>query len=321
MEELISVIVPVYNIERYIDRCVGSVVNQTYKNLEIILVDDGSTDGSAVVCDKWKDRDFRIKVIHKKNGGLSDARNVGIKIATGQFYSFIDGDDEISSNMLERLYTELVNSNAEISMCRMEKIEYTQRYVTRQFPVSDNRIELTGKEATGLLFRDIIDCSACLKLYKCEVFKTVEFPYGKTNEDFAVLYKLFSRAKRVVYISDILYYYYFRENSITSTGFNNSQFDKIDNCLEMMEYVKANIPELMQEAKFYLYLHAMYLLKTLCVMGLREKYYHRYTQLIAILRRGTCDILRFRWISLKEKGMYLFLAWFPNLYTRRKGFC
>ena len=111
MEDLISVIVPIYNIEPYVNRCVESVVKQTYSNLEIILVDDGSEDNSPSICDKWKEKDSRIVVIHKANGGLSDARNAGMKISHGKFYSFVDGDDEISPNMLERLYKALRNTD------------------------------------------------------------------------------------------------------------------------------------------------------------------------------------------------------------------
>lgn len=318
MEHLISVIVPIYNVEHYINRCVQSIVNQSYKNLEIILVDDGSTDGSAFVCDEWINKDSRIKVIHKKNGGLSDARNVGMCHASGHLYSFIDGDDEISSEMLGRLYEELERTNAEVSMCRMEKIESTRRYPTRDFPFTDKRIEMTGKEATRLLLEDVVDCSACIKLYKREIFDNVSFPVGKTNEDFAVMYKVLSSASRVVYISDILYYYYFRENSITSTEFNEKQFDKLDNCLEMVGYVSENIQELELEAKGYLYRQAMYLLKTVCLKGLKREYKERFMQLVSILRGGSFNILRLQSLSPKEKCMYLFIAWLPNLYTYQK---
>ena len=133
MEDLISVIVPIYNIEPYVNRCVESVVKQTYSNLEIILVDDGSEDNSPSICDKWKEKDSRIVVIHKANGGLSDARNAGMKISHGKFYSFVDGDDEISPNMLVRLYKALRNTESDVSMSRIEKIEACKSYVTRKY--------------------------------------------------------------------------------------------------------------------------------------------------------------------------------------------
>lgn len=315
MQELISVIVPVYNIEKYVDRCVESIVNQTYKNLEIILVDDGSSDRSACICDQWKERDTRIKVIHKRNGGLSDARNRGIKSAKGNYYSFVDGDDMLDSQMIEKLYNALILANADVSMCRMEKIEQFKRYATREFLDNNiSKIELDGVEAIRLLLREKIDCSACLKLYKKEMFSNLEFPYGKTNEDFALMYKLFYKTQKIIYISDILYYYYFRENSITSSSFSEKQFDKIDNCIEMLEYIKFNLPEIKNEAYYYLQKQSLYLLKTLCITGLEKQYRNRYKQLRRILKENSIRIIKSNWFSLKEKMMILCITWFPGLY-------
>lgn len=315
MQELISVIVPVYNIENYVDRCVESIVKQTYKNLEIILVDDGSSDRSACICDQWKERDTRIKVIHKRNGGLSDARNTGIKSATGNYYSFVDGDDMLDSQMIEKLYNALISANADVSMCRMEKIEQFKRYATREFLDNNiSKIELDGVGAIRLLLREKIDCSACLKLYKKEMFSNLEFPYGKTNEDFVLMYKLFYKTQKIIYISDILYYYYFRENSITSSSFSEKQFDKIDNCIEMLEYIKFNLPEIKNEAYYYLQKQSLYLLKTLCITGLEKQYRNRYKQIRRILKENSIRIIKSNWFSLKEKMMIICITWFPGLY-------
>lgn len=316
MQELISVIVPIYNVEAYIDRCVESIVKQTYRNLEIILVDDGSTDKSPLICDKWRTRDERIQVIHKCNGGLSDARNAGIVSAKGEFYSFIDGDDEIDEKLIATLYNAMVSSGADISMCRMEKIENDRKYITRSFPFNTPEVVLSSEEAIKLLFRDIIDCSACLKLYNRAMFEKLQFPVGKTNEDFAIMYKVFERANRIAYIEDVLYFYHFRENSITSTRFNERQFDKYDNCLEMIEYVSKNLKNLLPEARFYLYRQTVYLLKTLCIMGIYDKYPKRYKELRNTLKCGTMRIILLKGLSLKEKGMYICISWFPRLYQR-----
>lgn len=317
-KELVSVIVPIYNIAPYMDRCVQSIINQTYKELEIILVDDGSTDGCSEKCDDWKKIDKRVIVIHKENGGASDARNAGIERSGGRYICFVDGDDEVSPTMVERLYVEMVTSNASITMCRMEKIEPARRYETRAFPVSSSRMELTGIEATRLLLRDIIDCSPCLRLYRKELFNNLRFPYGITNEDFAILYKLFSNSKRIIYIADILYYYHFRENSVTSSYFSEAQFDKVDNTMEMVRYVKKYLPELMEEAYFYHHLQTMYLLKTLCVMGNYNEYSCRYKQLRKILKAGMFRVFLCEWISFKEKMLYFTLAWMPKLYIKKQ---
>ncbi len=316
MEELISVIVPIYNIERYIDRCVESILNSTYSNIEIILVNDGSEDDGSAVCDNWGQKDTRIKVVHKRNGGLSSARNAGLAVAEGEYVSFIDGDDEISPMMFERLYEKIAQKNSDISMCRMEKIEGHKRYITRAFPQGKEEMNLTSKEAIQLLLKDEIDCSACLKLYKKSLFDGIIFPVGITNEDFAIMYRIFAKATQVTYIQDVLYYYYYRENSITTTKFNERQFDKFDNALHMVEYVEKNFPDLKLEASFYLYRQTMYLLKKLCCSNLENAYRERYLQLKKRLRKGTGCFIFSKNYSIKEKGMYLCLAWLPALYKR-----
>lgn len=316
MPKLISVIVPIYNVKKYINRCVKSIINQTYTNLEIILVDDGSVDGGSLICDKWQKEDLRIKIVHKTNGGLSDARNVGMSIATGDYFAFIDGDDEIDYQMLEKLYNAITDTGADLSMCRMEKIENNRRYPTREYPIDKTQLELTGMEAIRLLLHEKVDCSACLKLYKKELFQEIKFPYGKTNEDFAVMYKLFHQCRKITYISDILYYYYYRENSITTSEFSEKQFDKYDNCLEMMNYVKKYLPVLLSDAYFYLYQQTLYLIKTLCVRKLREEYKERYIQMNNTLKRGTCYIAMSKDWGIKQKLMILCIVWTPRLYTK-----
>lgn len=316
MGDLISVIVPIYNIENYIDRCVISIINSTYFNIEIILVDDGSQDKGGVICDEWAQRDKRIKVIHKTNGGLSSARNVGLAAAEGKYVSFIDGDDEISPVMLERLHDKILQRSSDISMCRMEKIETQKRYITRAFPREAEEIELTSKEAIQLLLKDQIDCSACLKLYKKSLFDDIIFPVGLTNEDFAIMYRIFAKATQITYIQDVLYYYYYRENSITTTKFNERQFDKFDNALCMFEYIKEHFPDLKAEAYFYLYKQTMYLLKKLCCSNLKNIYREKYLQLKKRLRKGTGYFICSKNYSIKERGMYLCLAWFPALYKK-----
>lgn len=314
--ELISVIVPVYNIERYVERCINSIVKQTYCNLEIILVDDGSMDMSGKICDAWKQNDSRIKVIHKENGGLSDARNAGIDAASGQYYVFIDGDDEIHVEMIQRLYDALIAVKAEISMCRIEKIESSRRFTTRTFESKEAYIELNSLDAVRKLLLDKMDCSACPKLYKKELFDNIRFPKGKTNEDFAVMYKIFITADKVVYMPDVLYFYFQREESITTTSFSIRQFDKYDNCIEMVEYIKNSMPEVINEAKFYLYRQTIYLLKTVCLKNLNEIYHDQFLKMRKTIIYGTRDILCCKWLPLKEKLMYLYIGFLPRIYRK-----
>lgn len=313
--ELISVIVPVYNIEKFVERCIKSIIGQTYYNLEIILVDDGSKDLSGKICDIWKAKDPRIKVIHKKNGGLSDARNAGIEVANGRYCVFVDGDDEIHVEMIQRLYNILITTNAEISVCRIERIESNRRFITRAFDATCKYVEFDSVEAVEELFLDKMDCSACPKLYNKSLFEKIRFPKGKTNEDFAVMYKIFALAKKIVYIPDPLYFYFQREGSITTTEFNIRQFDKYENCIEMINYINKNMPQVIDEARFYLYRQTVYLLKTIYLRGLDKEYSQRCMQLRKTIMRGTLNILRCKWLPLKEKLMYLYIAFFPKIYV------
>ena len=182
MEKLISVIVPVYNVEEYVEKCVLSIINQTYKNLEIILVDDGSTDNSGKICDEIAIKDNRIKVIHKKNGGLSDARNVGIDIAKGDYLGFVDSDDYIDYNMYEELF--------DVIKCHDVDIVYSNF----QTEYLDGRIEGCGKNSGQIYIRSSLDvlrdmmwdklnCSSCTKLFKRTVFSEYKFPENNIYED------------------------------------------------------------------------------------------------------------------------------------------
>ena len=314
---LVSIIVPVYNIDKYIDRCVQSIINQTYKELEIILIDDGSSDNSGTLCDIWKKKDKRIKVIHKTNGGAADARNMGIKQSKGELLSFIDGDDEVDKTMYEKLVNAMIRNQTDISMCRMEKIEKTRTYPTRRFlKILEEEMVFSGKDAMRYLLQDRIDCSPCLRVYKRKLWDDLMFPVGNTNEDFAVLYKVFNSANSIVYIPEILYHYYYRENSVTSAKFSEKQFDKIDNSLEMVEYVQKNASELIMEARYYLVLQSTYLLKKICLDRMEQLYEQRYYQMRNIIRKNSINIFRMTWMPKKNKLMCLCLAWTPKLYRR-----
>ncbi len=215
MEDKISIIIPVYNVEKYIKKCVDSIINQTYKNLEIILVDDGSSDNSGKICDEYKKRDYRIKVIHKENGGLSDARNKGVEIATGKYIGFVDSDDYIEENMYNILLNELKVNNADVSICSYKKIR--EDYYKVDCKQSCEKIIkiLDNIKAIELLLSDTyIDNYAWNKLYKKELFNNIKYPYGKKMEDLGTTYKIFSKAKKIVYTNYIGYFYLQRNSSI-----------------------------------------------------------------------------------------------------------
>lgn len=234
--ELISVIIPVYNVEKYVNRCVESVLNQTYKNLEIILVDDGSTDNSGKICDNYSKKDKRVRVIHKKNGGLSDARNAGIDIESGKIISFIDSDDFVELNFIEKLYGWMKNSNADISCCSFDLyFENSNKYVLQNF----SKIEQKYNKNDALKYfciQGYFGVGTWNKLYKASLFKEIRFPIGKICEDWRTIYKVIEKTKTIYYNSLPLYHYRQRENSITKS--KKIQYDAIDAINEVIEYFK-----------------------------------------------------------------------------------
>ena len=215
MKPLISIIVPVYNVEQYIQRCLNSIINQTYKNLEIILVDDGSPDQCPQICDDYAAKDSRIMVIHKKNGGLSDARNAGLDICKGKFISFVDSDDWIDTNYIKTLFDLLTETKTDIAIGNFFKTDGLKKNPT--FPIQHRTLKPT--EAIICCTRGNTPAFAISfsKLYKKELFDNLRFPVGKYHEDEFTTYLLFYKSTSVAYTSQVLYYYYSRETSITAS--------------------------------------------------------------------------------------------------------
>lgn len=238
-QPLISVIVPVYNVEKYLNRCVTSIINQTYRNLEIILVDDGSTDSSGRLCDEYRSCDQRVIVIHISNSGLSVARNVGMKVAKGEFIGFVDSDDWISFDMYEYLYILLVKYNGDIASIRS--------VYTRGEEVKDiregNLHFFVGKEILEKFLYDGMKTgsySTCKNLYRTELLKGCYFPEGRINEDILFNYEVFSKARKTVKSSKICYYYFQRTGSITTGGLKKRDYDLLYICKEMEKLVTSD---------------------------------------------------------------------------------
>lgn len=242
MEDLISVVVPVYKVEKYLNRCVDSIINQTYKNLEIILVDDGSPDGCPEICDEYAKKDSRIKVIHKENGGLSDARNVGIDIAKGKFITFIDSDDYINGNYIELLYHTCIENEADMAITSHKVIYENGTVIEKE---TEEKINLNSKDVLNrILYDDGIDLSAWAKLYKRELFKEIRYPKDRLFEDAATTYKLIDECDKISINSKSTYNYIIRKDSITNKDFSKSKMDLIISTKEMTEYIKNKYPDL-----------------------------------------------------------------------------
>lgn len=241
-EKKISIIIPIYNVKLYLERCLNTIVNQTYSNLEIILVDDGSNDGSEKICDEWKQKDKRIKVIHKTNGGLSSARNEGIKISTGDYIQFVDSDDFIDLSCVEILYNNLLKYKADISMCG---IIMTNDIYKKKMKWFENDQCLEKDKAFRLLIENnILTSHAWNKLFKREIFKEIIFPEGKLYEDIRIMHIIFSNINKVAITNQYLYYYFQRENSITTKVNINNKFEYIEAFYERLLFIKENNQDL-----------------------------------------------------------------------------
>lgn len=214
---LISIIVPVYNVESYLQRCLDSIISQTYSNLEIILVDDGSPDKCPQICDKYATGDNRIVVIHKENGGLSDARNVGLNICKGEYISFIDSDDWVSLEYINELYTSIKETNADIAIVNHKHVtsfptrEIQEKRCIKLFSKQQALFELIAKQHQPFVV-------SWGKLYRKEMFSNIRFPKGKYHEDEFTSHLLINAATKIVYSNKTLYFYFQRSNSITSTS-------------------------------------------------------------------------------------------------------
>ena len=217
-ENLISVILPIYNVSDYLDRCMKSVINQTYKNIEIIMVDDGSTDDSALKCDEYKEKDDRIVVFHKENGGLSDARNYGIKRASGNYITCIDSDDFIDLDYIEYLYNLITKYNVKMSICQ-HRVLYSNGKV-KEFGKNGEEVLSSKKCLERMLYHDVIDTSAWAKLYDRRLFSDVEYPKGKLFEDIATTYKLMLQCDEIAVGYESKYNYLVRRDSIVNCSFN-----------------------------------------------------------------------------------------------------
>ena len=244
--DLISVIVPVYNVEKYLEKCINSIINQTYKKLEIILVDDGSTDNSGKMCDDFAKKDKRIKVIHKENGGLSDARNFGIDVAVGKYIAFVDSDDFLKEDFYEYLMNLKEKTNSDIIECSFIRA-YEEDLNMFEFPLrKEEAIVTTGNTgALELLMSDDDEISTNSvvvwnKIYKKELFDGIRFPKGKTHEDQFTTYKLLAKCKRFTTSNQFKYGYFQRKNSIVNKTFNIKRFDTFEAFDNFLKYFDEN---------------------------------------------------------------------------------
>ena len=245
MDPIISIIVPIYNVGKYLPKCIESILNQTFKNFELILVNDGSTDNSGVVCDDYAKKDTRIKIIHKSNGGVSSARNAGLYVAKGEYIGFVDPDDYIDKNMYEKLYRLCIDNNSDIAICRFNR-EINGKIQNKES--TEEIIELNNMEAMNELFKgNLYRFSLCNKLFSKKCFNDVLFPEGRMHEDLSTTYKLFANSKKAVYIDYYGYIYVKRENSILTSTYNEKRLQAFIAWDEIIEFIDKNYYEIIEQ--------------------------------------------------------------------------
>lgn len=241
---LISVIVPVYNVAKILERCVNSIRDQTYQNLEIILVDDGSTDLSGKFCDAFAKLDSRIKVFHQANQGLSAARNTALDHARGRYITFVDSDDAVQPDLVAYLYELILREQAQVSICSFVEVfpDHRRPFISPAGP----DVQTFGRPAAlqAMLLEQGFTMSAWGKLYAAELFRSVRYPVGKLYEDVGTTYKLILNSQKVVFGHRLLYDYYQNPESITKQSFSFRKLDLIDLTDQMCDAILAELPQL-----------------------------------------------------------------------------
>lgn len=242
MSDLISVIIPVYNVAPYLAKCIDSVLEQTYKNIEILLIDDGSSDESGSICDRYEKMDNRILVFHKKNGGLSDARNYGIERASGAYLTFIDSDDYVSKQYISYLYSILKKYDADLAVCGYKESKCRDYNFINSI---SNEECVTQKEALAkYCYQEKLAQNAVAKLYKRNIFYELRYPLQTLYEDEAVFYKVLDQCTKIVLGSEVHYLYYTRSDGIIRSKFNVKKCDYITGTKEVVKYIQKKYPDI-----------------------------------------------------------------------------
>ena len=305
--ELVTVVVPIYNVKNYLDNCVKSIVNQTYKNLEIVLVDDGSKDGSEYVCEKWKEIDSRIITVHQKNAGLSAARNTGINVSTGEYISFVDSDDVIHPRFIELLVLSLKEYEADIAVCSVKRVEVKEEYSFAEDILCESTV-VKNDEIWDRFYLADRKCDmnvAWNKIYRKELFETIRYPVGRLHEDEATTYKLLFLSNVVSIVDAELYYYTKRNDSISNSKMTTKRCDDYLNAIkERLQFIKTNKPE------FY-YADIQYELDIITSLTFVSEY-----PINKIIRKYGQQLFKIAKIknNLKKRIYYFAVLWMPHIY-------
>ena len=313
--QLISVIVPIYNIDSYLRRCLDSIINQTYKNLEIILIDDGSIDTSGKICDEYAIKDSRIKVVHESNKGVSSARNTGLNLAKGFYISFVDGDDWISPKMYEILYKNAIEYNSDISCCGLAQIQKNGEMTT----LADNLLKIYSKDEliSGFFYDPIIKetmYGPCNKIIKKEILNNIRFDERfAIGEDLLFLFECLMQVNSVILDNQPLYHYIKRENSATTAAFSEKRIHYINVADILYQYCKEKFIYAYPYALIWNYTHKLIILRKFnkykSFKKSHNKTYNEYLNFIKLNKKNV-------WKNLpnKRKIDYYLILFVPWIY-------
>lgn len=318
----ISIIVPVYNVEDYLENCIDSILNQTFKDFELILVNDGSTDKSLEICEHYKDIDDRVCIIDKKNGGLSSARNAGLNIAKGEYIGFVDSDDYIHPQMYEILYNQIVKNQADISICNYEEVyNYDEGYFQYN---ENNKSDIIIEYLSNIQSLERIDSPeevifvvAWNKLYKREIFKDLRYKHGIIHEDEYIIHRILYKCEKVVYIKSPLYFYMQRDGSIMQ---KRTQITRIDYLLALSDRIKffdeKGLKDLQNKYE------RLYFVEMFNIYPKFKKYKNykkklllrlNFLKLITILKNNEV-------YSFKEKVLWIIFCISPQIYIKYRNY-
>ncbi len=311
--KMISVIVPIYNTDSFLNRCIDSILAQTYTNLQIILVDDGSTDTSPQICDEYAKQDSRVIVIHKKNGGLSSARNAGLDVATGEYIGFVDSDDYIAPDMYINLIKHIGENFYDIANVMYVRVDENNITYPSIVIHTTNEIFTVEQYAKELMLHTG-DVSVCTKLFHKSIINDIRFVEGKLNEDLLFILELLPRINSIHFVGEIGYYYFIRNNSISS-GYGKAVIDMVGNSEISMNRVKEHFPNLSEEAeRFALYQHMAYLLLVPDELANEEN--EVYINAIKFIKEYTLKNIFNKYLTLKNKVVLLGLIIAPNFTSK-----
>lgn len=299
-QELVSVIIPVYNVDEVLADCIDSVLNQSYSSIEVILIDDGSTDSSGKICNYYAKQDGRISVIHKENGGQATARNLGLKRSKGKYIAFVDSDDIVDFKYIEILYRTLIDTKADIACCDMVKFRNRLPKVDSGHALISEYSNIEAIES--LCYQGKMSNSPWMKLIKREIVLNNPFPINKGYEDFAVVYKWLAEAKRIAHISCRLYYYRQLSSSTMHLTYSFRKLDRIKIAEEMRQYILLYYPELKTAVEARVFLANI---QTLMWLPVKKKYEPHYQQINKNIRQVRTSVIKNPKVKKQYRAMAL----------------